>query len=509
MKLDDLPPGVADSKANESPTREAFLEERKRFLEDVRLLGDAATIPFCPPDMTIEKLKQGWPVFWKCMREALRVARQEDCPPGVDLEDFLMAMRELEKMVRKSFRWLKRVERSPAKAASDKKRAAERVARDKERTGRSGSVTLRRGAETIAEFEKRLEAQRQSRASYDKQRLSRPSGQRINARPVGGHFVIIDSEGVLLKEENIPATRTREKETRLLQRTCLWMAGGAEGYENQVLEDENGLSSSRIFDWLLSQPRKFASRDPHGLQPIFAAFGASYDQAQILADLPNSKLWEFHTRKKWWLRERGLPDEARQQSVVLWGEYAVSGKPRKNIVLYRLRNPARWWKRIKGRKVIDYVERIEIFDVIGFFQSSLLKAIETFPGVVTPGELEILKRGKADRGHVTKENVRDKMPGLKLYTANELKATARMMELVRITLETAIPGRPIKLKKWWGPGAVAQELLKDYLGKDARAKLGDIKTPLGSQEKDLRRPLEWALRAFFGGRGELLMQGRT
>src|ERR1700722_9377702 len=51
----------------------------------------------------------------------------------------------------------------------------------------------------------------------------------------------------------------------------------------------------------------------------------------------------------------------------------------------------------------------------------------------------------------------------------------------RITLETAIPGHPIKLKKWWGPGAIAQAALKDYLGKDARAKLGDIKTPLASQ----------------------------
>jgi hypothetical protein len=443
------------------------------------------------------------------MREALRVARQKDCPPGVDLEDVLMVMRELGKMVRESFRWLKRVERSPEKAAYDKKRAAEKADRDQERIGRSGSRILRRGEETIAEFEKRLEAQRQSRASYDKQRCDRPSGHRINARPVGGPFVIVDSEGVILNEERIPATRTRGKETRLFQRTCLWMAGGAEGYENQVLEDESGLSSSRIFEWLLSLPRKFKSPDPNGPQPTFGAYGASYDQAQILADLPNSKLWEFHTRKKWWLREKGLPDEARQQSIVLCGPHAISGKPRKNIVLYKLRNPDRWWTLKKGRKVLDYEERIEIFDVVGFFQSSLLKAIETFPGGVTPGELEILRRGKADRGHVTKENVRDKMPGLKLYTANELKATARMMELVRITLETAIPGHPIKLKKWWGPGAIAQTALKDYLGKDARAKLGDIKTPLASQEEDLRRPLEWGLRAYFGGRGELLKQGLT
>jgi hypothetical protein len=297
MKSDDLQSGVADSDANESPTREAFLEERKRFLEDVRLRGGAARIPFCPPDITIEKVRQGWPAFWKCMREALRAARQKDCPPGVDLEDGLMAMRELEKMVRESFRSLKRVEHSLAKATYDKKRAAGKAVRDKDRAGRSGSVTLRRRAETIAEFEQRLEAQRQSRANYDKQRCGRPSGRRINARPVGGHFVIVDSEGVILNEERIPATRTRGKETRIFQRTCLWMAGGAEGYENQVLEDESGLSSARIFEWLLSQPRQFADRDPHGPQPIFAAYGASYDQAQILADLPNRKCGSF-TRGK-------------------------------------------------------------------------------------------------------------------------------------------------------------------------------------------------------------------
>jgi hypothetical protein len=149
--------------------------------------------------MTIEKLKQVWPAIWKCMREALRVTRQKDLPPGVDLEDGLMAVREFGKMVRKSFRWMKRVERSAAKAAYDKKRAPERAARDKERPGRSGSRTLMRGAETTAEFEERLEAQRQSRASYDKQRCDRPSGQRINARPVGG-----------LKVMKIKSWRTKE-----------------------------------------------------------------------------------------------------------------------------------------------------------------------------------------------------------------------------------------------------------------------------------------------------------
>src|ERR1700722_20667541 len=117
MKFDDLQSGVADSDANENPTHEAFLDERKRFLEDIRLRGGAARIPRCPPDITIDKVREGWPVFRQCMREALRAARQKDCPPGVDLEDVLMVMREFEKMVRKSFLRFKSWGRSPRKAA--------------------------------------------------------------------------------------------------------------------------------------------------------------------------------------------------------------------------------------------------------------------------------------------------------------------------------------------------------------------------------------------------------
>ena len=227
MELDGLLSGVAGSETNENPTREAFLERKgNAFLKRFACWGCCEDFPPCPPDITIEKVRQGWPVFWKCMREALHVARQEDCPPGVDLEDFLMAMRELEKMVRKSFRWLKRVERSPAKATHDKKRAPGRAARDKERTGRSGNLILRRGAETIAEFEQRLEAQRQSRASYDKQRCGRPSGHRINARPVGGHFVIVDSEGVILQIEKIFRDPDAGKRNPHIPAADLLMDGG-------------------------------------------------------------------------------------------------------------------------------------------------------------------------------------------------------------------------------------------------------------------------------------------
>ena len=175
---------------------------------------------------------------------------------------------------------------------------------------------------TLREFEKiaRESMSRLKRVAYDGKRGGRPSGQRINARPVGGHFVVVDSEGVVLGEKKVLATKTHGKETRVTQRTCLWMAGGVEGYPDQMLEDVSGdgLSPEQIFEFLLSLPQKFASPDPDGLQPVFTGFGFSYDMAQILADLPNKNVWEFHTRKKWYRREPGLPNEPSLQGVTLW-----------------------------------------------------------------------------------------------------------------------------------------------------------------------------------------------
>jgi hypothetical protein len=158
MKFDHFPSAVTGSETNESPAGfparsemvpdpepPGWSETRKRFLEDVRQRGGAATIPGCPPDITIEKVEQAWPAFWKCMREALRVARQKDCPPGVDLEDGLMAMRELEKMVRESFVGLS------ARSAPPRRRLTTRSARRRGRPATKNAPGARaarpRGAE--------------------------------------------------------------------------------------------------------------------------------------------------------------------------------------------------------------------------------------------------------------------------------------------------------------------------------------------------------------------------
>ena len=139
----------------------------------------------------------------------------------------------------------------------------------------------------------RREIARSDRRQYDRRRETRPrganshkgvnskSGRKINARPrTGGHFVAVDSEGV--EVARTVAGRGRKKATYIDQRTCLWMAGGADDFVNQTLINLGGSSSEEIFEFLLSLPRKFASPDAKGGAPIFISFGFSYDVGQIL-----------------------------------------------------------------------------------------------------------------------------------------------------------------------------------------------------------------------------------
>jgi hypothetical protein len=49
-----------------------------------------------------------------------------------------------------------------------------------------------------------------------------------------------------------------------------------------------------------------------------------------------------------------------------------------------------------------------------------------------------------------------------------------MLETIRASLETAIEGKPIKMSKWYGAGAIANAALKLYLGNEGPAHLGNM-----------------------------------
>ena len=165
-------------------------------------------------------------------------------------------------------------------------------------------------------------------------------------------------------------------------------------------------------------------------------------------------------------------------------------------------------------KTLDWIEKIEIFDCFGFFQMSLVAAIRDTPGAVTKDELAVIMAGKKERGNFRVED----LEGIKTYTALELKALVNMMYILRQGLLTAIPDRPINVKRWHGAGAIAKALLDMYVlpelkGKErrdaVRAMFGsDIfeRDPNSNTPEEQER-IDWSFRAYFGGRSDLLKQG--
>jgi hypothetical protein len=352
---------------------------------------------------------------------------------------------------------------------------------------------------------------RVSRGKSGRKGVGSKSGRMINARPrTGGHFVAVDSEGIELTRAVVG--RGRQKTTYIDQRTCLWMAGGAEGFENRALVNLDGCSSKQIFDFLLSLPRQIASPDAKAGAPIFISFGFSYDIGQIVKDFPYGKAWEIQNGRPFkTYGEKGHPRNLRRP--VLWMNYAIHCTPGKSVTLFRLRNPDKPFKYITKKngertKIVDWIERIEIFDTFGFFQMSLVAAIENTPSAATPGELDIIKTGKKERGNFKGEDIK----GIKAYTTLELKALVRMMSILREGLRNAIPGKPIELKRWQGAGSIAEALIEQYLcggksGIETRKELRQLLGEFEGESEDEKQRLDWVLRAYVGGRVDLVKQG--
>ena len=145
---------------------------------------------------------------------------------------------------------------------------------------------------------------------------------------------------------------------------------------------------------------------------------------------------------------------------------------------------------------------------------SLVAAIRDTPGAVTDDELEIIKAGKKERGNFRIED----LPGIKTYTALELKALVNMMNILRTGLLTAITDRPINVKRWHGAGAIAKALLDMYIlpelkGEERRVA---VRAMFGSEifqgdprdkTADEQERIDWSFRTYFGGRSDQLKQG--
>ena len=344
----------------------------------------------------------------------------------------------------------------------------------------------RRGVERLQRA-----ARGEKRTAFDRARKNRPSGRRLNNRLTGGMIVGVDCEGMnvgghfilayardgtgskianAISAEDKPKFIDGGEAVYRRQRPCTFTMGGVEdqGYRDQILESSEGLKTYQMCEWLLKSAREFASKDPHGKQPVFVGYGWNYDDAQISADLSKRKLTAISKGKP----ANRLDDPACRRNPNRWepcGDYAMAVLKGKWLKIGKLRNPARPFK--KGS--IDLVAKIIIYDVISFFNNmSFVAALATMPGTVSDEDIKAIMAGKAARGELDQADLTPAIfEELRRYTSLELKGLTRLMEKTRGGLERL----GIELKRFHGPGAAAQGLLRSRLNRDdARAILGNI-----------------------------------
>jgi hypothetical protein len=218
--------------------------------------------------------------------------------------------------------------------------------------------------------------------------------------------------------------------------------------------------------------------------------------------LPYEKAWEIQHGKEFVRTDIQIPgnsDEERNNNddneqrkntrrITFWKDYGFQYLKGKQFSLYdlcsRRTNPKTGHCR--------YTRRVRIYDVFGFFQSSFLRAIRSMPGVATAQEYETVEKGKAERGEFYQSNIAE----IKEYTRHELMLLCRMMSQLR----QALQGQNLYLTTWFGAGSIAQALMKrENVAPHVAFK----------KASNIEKVQEYAHRAFFGGRIELIQQGHT
>ena len=183
--------------------------------------------------------------------------------------------------------------------------------------------------------------------------------------------------------------------------------------QGAVVADPAGCSSRRLLGALWRRLR--AERDY-----LHISFAFGYDVAMMLRDLPRATLATL------WA-----------EGAIRWGPYRLTYRPRRSFAIYR-RTP-------DGRTVGG-----QVWDVFGFFQCSLLAALDRH-GIGDAPTRALLARMKARRGTFRARE----LPALIEYSRLENVALVALMNDVRQSaLDAGLP-----LARWDGAGAAASALL--------------------------------------------------
>lgn len=247
--------------------------------------------------------------------------------------------------------------------------------------------------------------------------------------------------------------------------------------QDKYIYNKDGLRSHDCFDLLITS-------SINNSNAINVVFGGSYDINCMLRTLPKTILQKIA--------------DSNGAFCVLWYKYHIKYIPRKCLTIYRFRNPDKLFKLDKNDKFVpDYDARVVLWDVIGFFQSTFITAIEKWLGADYP-DLKDIAAGKTKRdsfNHCTLDYIMK-------YNKQELTALVSMMDILHDSMNKL----ELKITRWDGAGAVAAAMCKKHNVKKAFT----VVSSTGQKQRlELPQQVQEACQyAYFGGRIECLKYGR-
>jgi hypothetical protein len=380
-----------------------------------------------------------------------------------------------------------------------------------------------------------------------------------------GRFIPIDSEG-----QNYPYADKPERDiiyngvVYSPHATYLWGAYSHESKKAVYLTDPRSkglikykLSAKAILDWLLNDV-KGAYGDAN-----YVMFGMSYDMTQLFLQLPHDVTYEIFKGKR-------FDDEHEFVAPVFWQDYAIKLVQSKWLILWRLRDHNHPYKvdsdgefvlDKKGRMQLDTVQKIQIYETFGYFQTGFAKVVEDMMkeqkatasrqllelnnhvAYLNSPEFEAKTRVAYNNYQGSYATFEDKLQGarfLEMWEIGQRRAVieteladlskdaalikefkplrgdfrSKEIEPIRDYMTGEIRQLAVRMEQirqtleklelfptsWHGPGAVASALIMKYKIKDHFGE--DISTVVIADS-----PQDYAHHAFAGGRIELIQQG--
>jgi hypothetical protein len=193
----------------------------------------------------------------------------------------------------------------------------------------------------------------------------------------------------------------------------------------------------------------------------------------ILRHLRFEKAWEIFKEEKY-DKDRAKRRKIRSRTFCgePFDEFMIKYRNRKQLDIWKLRDPKEPWKRNifgyeldeNGRKIMDTVAHVTLFDSHPFFQQSFVKAAEFLVkiGKADKADFDFMKEMKRKRDRFSSETLEQ----IKAYTELELRYLAQVVTELRqilhdIKLDCAPDMKPIHISNWCGPGAIASAFLKN------------------------------------------------